>query len=78
MIENIGPRLQQLRERAGYSQLVLATMIGVASNTISRWERGDQEPPLRLAAKLARALNCTVDALLQPAEKIPKKALPNG
>lgn len=33
--------LLALRHRLGLSQAELATLIGVASNTVARWERGE-------------------------------------
>lgn len=74
MTESIGPRLKQLREANGLSQSGLAIKLGVASNTISRWERGQQEPPLRLAVRLAEALGCTIYGLLEPANSAKKKS----
>ena len=37
-------RLKELREEKGVSQSYLASEIGVASNTVSIWERGVREP----------------------------------
>ncbi len=33
--------LRQLRRRLGLSQAKLAALIGVTSNTVARWERGE-------------------------------------
>ncbi len=33
--------LRQLRRRLGLSQAKLAALIGVAPNTVARWERGE-------------------------------------
>ena len=35
-----GPELAALRERCGISQARLATLLGVARQTINRWENG--------------------------------------
>jgi DNA-binding transcriptional regulator YiaG len=36
-----GPQLRTLRRRLHLSQAKLAALIGVASNTVARWERGE-------------------------------------
>ena len=49
-------RLRQIRSELHLTQKELAEAIGVRSNTIARWERGDLEPPLvaELAAEYIR------------------------
>ncbi len=46
------------------SQESLAQKIGIDRATISRYETGERNPPLLVAAKIAAALGCTVDELL--------------
>ena len=49
--------LKQIRAKLGLSQLELAQQIGVARNTITRWEMGLRhipEPVARLVQYLAR------------------------
>ena len=48
-------RLRQIRRELDLTQRQLAEALGVRSNTIARWERGDLEPPLEppLVAELA-------------------------
>ena len=41
-----GDEMRALREAAGLSQLELAGLLGVAKNTVARWERGER-PILR-------------------------------
>ena len=36
-----GPQLRALRRRLGLSQAQFAALIGVASNTVARWERSE-------------------------------------
>lgn len=46
-----GSSLRSLRKRAGLSQAALAARLGVAPNTVARWERGERaisEPIARL------------------------------
>ena len=57
-IEEFGPEeIKALREREGASQAVLATHLGVATATLSQWERGQRKPdgPARKLLTLAKA-----------------------
>lgn len=50
-----GKTLQQLRARLGWSQARLADEVGVATNTVARWERGELgigEPAARLVRRI--------------------------
>jgi transcriptional regulator with XRE-family HTH domain len=52
-----GDELRGLRKRLGLTQVELAKKVGVASNTVARWERGElgiSEPVSRLLALLAK------------------------
>ena len=56
-IEDFGPEeIKALREREGASQAVLATYLGVATGTLSQWERGARKPdgPARKLLTLAK------------------------
>ena len=46
-----GPEIRVARHALGWSQRRLAEALGVAPNTVARWERGEIQPPpyLRLA-----------------------------
>jgi len=51
-----GDEIRALREKMGWTQLALAEAIGVTSNTVARWERGEMaisEPAARLLRKIA-------------------------
>jgi transcriptional regulator with XRE-family HTH domain len=51
-----GQQLRRLRRQLGWTQAVLAVELGVAANTVARWERGERaipEPVARLAKRLA-------------------------
>ncbi|GMA50104.1 hypothetical protein GCM10025857_14610 [Alicyclobacillus contaminans] len=56
-------RLKQLIEENGIKQEWLAQRAGVNSNTLSRIVTGRHLPTLRIAQRIARALNTTVDEL---------------
>ena len=45
-----------LRQQLGWTQVALADTVGVTSNTVARWERGEMaisEPTVRLLKKIA-------------------------
>jgi DNA-binding transcriptional regulator YiaG len=48
--------IRALREKLGWTQMALAEAVGVTSNTVARWERGEMaisEPAARLLQKIA-------------------------
>ena len=50
-----GKTLRTIRKRLGLTQALLAEQLGVASNTVARWERGERsipEPVARLIQRL--------------------------
>jgi len=49
-----GKRFKQIRLKLGLTQAQLAEVLGVASNTVAVWERGEQPipGPVELAMKL--------------------------
>ncbi|WP_425149991.1 helix-turn-helix transcriptional regulator [Candidatus Binatus sp.] len=49
-------QLQRLRKRLGWTQEELAREVGVARNSVARWERGEMaigEPAARLIQRIA-------------------------
>ena len=60
----MGDRIRELRKRRGQSQEELAYAIGMSTNTIARWERGELTPRGSSLARLASVLNTTADYLL--------------
>lgn len=69
MIRINGGRVKSLRESKGLTQLYLATVIGVTTDTISRWEN-KKYPSIKLenAEKLAGALEVDMEAFVDPQE----------
>src|SRR5438309_12094791 len=57
-------KLQQLCALRGLEQSVLAERVGLSKSSISRILSGAQEPKLRLAFDLAKALGVTLDYLV--------------
>lgn len=63
MRDYVARRIGELRTgygKTGMSQEALANLIGVATNTISRWETGTYEPTLDDLEKLSRALHVSI------------------
>lgn len=58
-----GNRLMNLRKERKLSQNDLATKVGIHANVLGRYERGDARPFVEIAAKLAKALEVSLDYL---------------
>lgn len=56
--------IKRIRVQAGLSQESLAQAVGVSRVSIVRYETGERKPDLDIAAKIAKALNCKVDDLI--------------
>lgn len=61
-----GNKIRLIREQKGLTQLYLATVVGVTTDTISRWENR-RYPSIKLenAKKLAEALEVSLEELLE-------------
>jgi transcriptional regulator with XRE-family HTH domain len=75
LARRIGTNLRIAREAKNLSQRELAFEMLGDSNTISRWERGLQQPGPKNLLALARALGINVADLLVPIED---EQEPNG
>ncbi len=56
-------RLKERRRGLGMTHAQLACAAGTSRNSIGMIERGQQEPGVELARRIARALDTTVDEL---------------
>lgn len=56
--------LARMRFARGITQTQLAEMTGYYQKDISRWERGEHVPSVQIIAKLARALECSIEDIL--------------
>ena len=59
----LGNRIRELRKKKGISQEELAEKIGVARQTISKWELGETSPDLKQAKELSRIFKISLDEL---------------
>ena len=57
-------RIKQLREEVGFSQIELATRLGVSSGAIGNWETGKRVPRGELLESVADLFNVDIDYLL--------------
>jgi putative transcriptional regulator len=58
-------RMKEFRARYDLTQAQLADMLGVRRETILFIEQGKYNPSLRLAHRIAKALNSTLDELFR-------------
>lgn len=56
-------RVKELRARFNLTQEQLAQKVGVRRETIVFLEKGEYNPSLKLAAKVARVLNSTIEEI---------------
>lgn len=57
--------IKSARIRAGMSQEALAQAARVSRVAIARYESGERVPNIIIAARIAAALNCKVDDLIE-------------
>ncbi len=64
----IGKNLQKLRKQRGLTQEALAEAVGVARQTIAKWETEESTPDLEMSGKLASVLGVMLDDLVNAPE----------
>ena len=64
----IGKNLQKLRKQKSLTQEALAESVGVARQTIAKWENEESTPDLEMSGRLAEALAGTLDDLVNAPE----------
>ncbi len=65
----IGRNLQKLRKQQSLTQEALAETIGVARQTIAKWETEESVPDLEMSGKLASVLHVSLDDLVNAPEE---------
>ena len=60
----IGNKILELRKKNNLSQEGLAEKVGVARQTISKWELGETSPDLQQAKKISQIFNVSLDELV--------------
>jgi transcriptional regulator with XRE-family HTH domain len=61
---NFSDNMMLLRKKKGLSQADLGKMIGTSGDVVGRYERGDITPSIEVVAKIADALEVSVDYLI--------------
>lgn len=64
MNETIGSRISKYRKEKGMTQEELASLLGVSSQAVSKWENDISCPDISLLPKLCQVLGVTSDELL--------------
>ncbi len=64
----LGEKIKSLRNQKGITQKELADKLHVAFQTISKWERDENEPDVTTLKELAKIFDCTIDYLLNDNE----------
>lgn len=64
----IGKNLQKLRKQRSLTQEALAEAVGVARQTIAKWETEESAPDLEMSGRLANVLNVSLDDLVNAPE----------
>lgn len=78
VIEGFGERLASLRKAAGFTQVELATEVGITQRMVAYYEAPSAQPPAHLLPQIAQVLRVSVDVLLGLAEpRRPKKIATN-
>jgi transcriptional regulator with XRE-family HTH domain len=70
-----GEKIASQRKKKGFSQDDLAKQVGIISITIGRYERDEITPAVDTAAKIAEALEVSLDYLAGNADAVLEKAL---
>ena len=60
---NIGERIKLLRNKKGLKQSELAEMANISRVAVGNYERGDRQPDIEIAARIADALGISIDEL---------------
>lgn len=63
------PRIKELRQEAGRTQINVSTLIGIDQSYYSKYERGEQEVSLDIIIKLADLYQVSTDYILGRANK---------
>ncbi len=67
LVEYVGARIRELRGKR--SQEALAAELGVATNTVSRWETGTYRPGIEDIDRLARYFKVSIMTFFPPEPK---------
>ena len=75
---DFGKKIQELRKKNNLSQEDLAEKLGVARQTISKWELGETSPDLKQSHELSKIFNISLDELTNNEKTIKKNDISNN
>ncbi len=75
-VMTVGERLAFARKRAGLNQAQMAAELGVVRQTISEYERGTSEPPIRRLVAIADLADVSLDWLCARRDSNPQPSDP--
>lgn len=55
-LKKVGKFIAQNRKEKGYTQDKLGEILGISSNTLSKWERGVNAPDISLLSSISKIL----------------------
>lgn len=64
MIAGLHQKLKEEREKKGFSQKQISSIIGISASMISSYESGQRTPSILVLAKYAQALSVSTDYLI--------------
>lgn len=63
-LKELGRRIKQRREQRKLRQADVASALRIASQAVSKWERGENAPDISVLVDLARLLDVSIEWLL--------------
>ena len=57
----IAQKIKEFRKKNRYTQLQLGELLGVSSQSVSKWERGECYPDISLLPVIADTIGCKLD-----------------
>ncbi|NAP00227.1 helix-turn-helix domain-containing protein [Halomonas sp. MG34] len=69
-VEGFGLRLENLREKAGYTQQEISFKLGYSQNTFGKYEREERRPSYEAIIQIADLFQVPIDSLLRGEEPV--------
>lgn len=57
----VAQKIKEFRKKNRYTQLQLGELLGVSSQSVSKWERGECYPDIAIFPALADLFGCKID-----------------
>ena len=69
----LGEKIKKLRGKKGLTQKELADEVHVTFQTVSKWEKDENEPDVSTLRELAKIFSCSIDYLLSQSDEEDRK-----